>query len=231
MAHTYATREEHPLVPRLLHWVHLVSMFILILSGLYIAHPFLPGLMGVMRGAHLIFMWVLIITAIWRLVWAFVGRTAPLGSRETVRDYKHFGPQRENKGTMGGTIAYYTFMRKDAPRVYKYNGLQKGTYVFWLFLIIAQAITGFAIWGPVQQWFLPLSYLVGGPIYMRTIHYVIMWLFVITTAIHIYLSTLHRDQFDLMFMGRESAPHAERTVVAERTVYPTAGVETDTTIR
>lgn len=211
MAHALATREEHPAVPRMLHLLHLASMFVLIISGIYISDPFIPGLMGVMRGAHLIFMWVLIIVAIWRVVWAFVGRTAPLGSREPVRDFRHFGPQRENKGTLGGTLAYYLFLRKDPPAVYKYNGLQKGTYVFWLFLIIAQAITGFALWTPTQLVFQPLTYAVGGPIYMRTIHYLIMWLFIITTLIHVYLSSLHRDELTLMFTGRESGETAPGT--------------------
>lgn len=204
MAHGIATREEHPAVPRILHLVHLISIIVLSITGIYISDPFAPGLMGVMRGGHLIFMWILIIVAIWRVIWAFVGRTAPLGSRETVRDFKHFGPQKENRGTLLGTLGYYTFMRKEAPAVYKYNGLQKGTYVFWLFLIIAQAITGFALWGPTQFAFQPLTYAVGGPLWMRTIHYLIMWLFIITTLIHVYLSTLHREQLVLMFTGRET---------------------------
>lgn len=203
MAHSAATVEEHPGWARVLHLLHLVSMFVLIITGFYISDPIIPGLMGVMRGGHLFFMWVLIITAIVRFIWAFVGRSAPLGSRDTIPDYKFFGPQRENRGTLGGTIAYYTFMRREAPEVYKYNGLQKGTYIFWLFLIIAQAITGLALWSTTENVFQPLTYAVGGPIMMRTIHYIIMWLFILTTAIHIYLSTLHMDQFAVMFTGRE----------------------------
>lgn len=228
MAHTYATVEEHPATPRVLHLVHLISMFMLIISGIYISDPFIPGLMGVMRGAHLIFMWILIITTIVRVIWAFFGRTAPLGSRETIRDFKHFGPQKENRGTLGGTIAYYTFMRKDAPQVYKYNGLQKGTYIFWLLLIVAQAITGLALWTPTASLFEPLSYAVGGTLWIRSIHYIIMWLFIITTLIHIYLSTLHRDQLVLMFTGRESAP-GDETLRRERAgepVGPTAPTRT-----
>lgn len=222
MAHGIATKEEHPVVPRLLHLTHLVSIIVLTITGIYISDPFIPGLMSTMRGTHFFFMWLLIIVLIWRIVWAFVGRTAPLGSRETVPDYRHFGPQKENKGTLGGTIAYYTFFRKDAPRVYKYNGLQKGTYVFWIFLIIAQAITGLALWTPTQLVFQPLTYAVGGPLWMRTIHYLIMWVFIITTLIHIFLSTLHREQLTLMFTGRETTD-TDDTYVAER---PVAGSTT-----
>ncbi|HSK47907.1 MAG TPA: cytochrome b/b6 domain-containing protein [Coriobacteriia bacterium] len=226
MEHPVATVEEHPATPRVLHIIHLVSMFVLIITGFYISDPFFPGGMGIMRGGHLFFMWVLIITAIVRVIWAFVGRTAPLGSHETIRDYKFFGPQKENRGTLGGTIAYYTFMRKEAPTVYKYNGLQKGTYIFWLLLIVAQAITGFALWTPFQLALEPLTYAVGGPIYMRTIHYIIMWLFIITTAIHIYLSTLHMDQFSVMFTGREpgDAPTGTSTRPVTRSGETTGAV-------
>ncbi len=226
MAHKYATVEEHPATPRMLHLIHLVSMFMLIISGIYISNPFVPDLMGVMRGAHLIFMWILIITAIVRVIWAFVGRTAPLGSRETVRDYRHFGPQKENRGTFWGTLGYYTFMRNEAPAVYKYNGLQKGTYVFWLLLIVAQAITGFALWSVTAPALEPLTYAVGGTLWIRSIHYIIMWLFIVTTLIHIYLSTLHRDQLVLMFTGRESAPGDEVVSPAPRPAGGTVGSTT-----
>lgn len=212
MAHMNATREEHPAVPRALHLVHLIAMFVLIITGFYISDPFFYGGMGVMRGGHLFFMWVLIITAIWRVIWAFVGKTAPLGQREPVRDFKHFGWQKENRGTLGGTIAYYTFFRKDAPAVYKYNGLQKGTYVVWLLLIVAQAITGFALWQPTAKYLSGLQYALGGPIYVRTIHYIIMWLFILTMAIHMYLSSLHRDELKLMFTGREWDEEPDRNV-------------------
>lgn len=203
MAHLVATREEHPVVPRLLHWIHLTTMAVLIVTGFYISDPILPGIMGIMRGGHLFFMWVLIIVVLWRVIWAFFGKTAPLGQREGIRDIRFFGPQRENRGTLWPTIAYYTFLRRDPPEVYKYNGLQKATYVFWFFLLIAQAITGFALWTPTSIALEPLTYAVGGPIYIRTIHYLIMWLFIVTVAIHIYLSALHRDELQVMMTGSE----------------------------
>ncbi|MBE0477360.1 MAG: cytochrome b/b6 domain-containing protein [Coriobacteriia bacterium] len=204
MAHPLATREEHPAPARWMHFVHLLSIFVLAFTGFYIARPFFPGGMGAMRMTHFIFMFVLIVTAVVRVWWAFVGPgSAPLGRREKVRDYRHFGYQRENRGTFWGTVKYYLFLQPTAPQVYKYNSLQKGTYVFWLLLIAAQAVTGFAIWSPTQEWFLPLTYALGGSMYVRTWHYLIMWLFLITTAIHIYLSALHLDELKMMFTGRE----------------------------
>jgi Ni/Fe-hydrogenase 1 B-type cytochrome subunit len=202
--HPLATPEEHPVPAVIMHWVHLISLAVLIFTGFYIHWPFFPGAMGMMRNLHFVFMYVFILTAIVRVWWAFLGAgSAPLGSHERRGDYKFFGPQAENKGTIGGTIRYYTFLQKDAPPVIKYNGLQKGTYVFWLFLIAAQAITGFALWTPTARFFLPMSYALGGITYVRMFHYLGMWLFIITVAIHIYLAVMHFDEFMMMFFHRE----------------------------
>jgi Ni/Fe-hydrogenase 1 B-type cytochrome subunit len=205
-AHPLATRQEHPLPAVIMHWVHVVSMIVLIVTGFYIHGPFAPGLMGLMRNMHFVFMFLLILTAIVRVWWAFLGAgTAETGGTVKRRDYKYFGPQRENRGTLLGTVKYYTFLQKEPPKVSKYNGLQKGTYVFWLLLILLQAITGFALWTPTMAFFQPLTYALGGLMYVRSLHYLFMWLFIITTAIHIYLAVMHFDEFLMMFFWRQSA--------------------------
>lgn len=204
MAHA-TVREEHPLPAVLMHWIHLISMAVLIFTGFYIHKPFFPASMGLMRALHFFFMFVLIVVAIIRVYWAFFGQgSASPGSRTKIRDAKHFGPQRENKGTLIPTIQYYLFLRKRPPAGGKFNALQKGTYVFWLLLIALQAVTGFAIWSPTQYAFRPITYLVGGMMAMRGWHYVFMWLFIMTVAIHIYLSAVHAEQARLMFLWKET---------------------------
>lgn len=204
MAHA-TVREEHPLPAVLMHWTHLISMAVLIFTGFYIHKPFFPASMGLMRALHFFFMFLLIVVAIIRVYWAFFGQgSASHGSRVKIRDSRHFGPQDENRGTLIPTIQYYLFLRKRPPAGGKFNGLQKGTYVFWLFLIAIQAVTGFAIWSPTQYAFRPLTYAVGGMMAMRGWHYIIMWLFIITVAIHIYLSAVHADQARLMFLWQET---------------------------
>lgn len=211
MAHV-TTREEHPWPAIVMHWFHLVSIIVLTYTGFYIHRPFGPGSMDLMRTLHFIFMFILVLTAIVRVYWAFMGTgSAAQGSRTKIRDYKHFGPQRENKGTFFETVKYYVFLRKSHPTGAKYNGLQKGVYMFWLLLIVLQAITGFAIWTITAPAFQPLTYLVGGLIAMRMIHYIIMWVFIITTLVHIYLSIAEAPwQAPLMFFGRESGGGDDR---------------------
>lgn len=212
MAHTY-TSEEHPWPARVMHWLHLIAIFVLTYTGFYIHEPFGPGTMDLMRALHFMFMFILILVAIVRVYWAFLGRgsTGPGGRWQ--RDYHHFGRSPENKGQFFETIKYYLFLRKTHPRSAKYNPLQKMTYVVWLLLIVLQAITGFAIWSNTAPAFWPLTYLIGGPQVMRMIHYLIMWLFIITTAIHIYLSAAEAPwQLPLMFWGsRRSKAHGHDT--------------------
>lgn len=201
-----ALREQHPLPAAVMHWVHLASIAVLIFTGFYIHGPFFGGgSMSLMRNLHFIFMFVLILTAIVRVWWAFLGGgSSSPGSRTRIRDSRHFGVQRENKGQSFQTLKYYLFLRRTHPPKAKYNPLQKLTYMFWLLLIVLQAVTGFAIWTPTQESLLPLTYLLGGVMYVRMYHYVIMWLFIITTAVHIYLSLAEGFiEFPLMFWWRE----------------------------
>lgn len=217
MSEVVTTREEHPLPAVILHWFHLISIAVLTYTGFYIHRPFGPGSMDLMRSLHFIFMFIVILVAIVRVYWAFAGGgSATGGSRTRVPDYRHFGYERANRGTFGKTAAYYVFLRKSHPHGGKYNTLQKGTYLFWLLLILLQAITGFALWTNTAQAFSGLTYALGGPIVMREIHYLIMWLFIITTLVHIYLSIAEAPwEAPLMFFRKETRPKRTDTGTAE----------------
>jgi Ni/Fe-hydrogenase 1 B-type cytochrome subunit len=207
----YTTREEHPLPAVLLHGVHLVSMLLLILSGLYIHYPFAAGAMGLMRTTHFVAMSVLVITTVLRVYWAFAGRgSAGSGSRRLVPDWRHFAPEPANRGQMLETLKYYLFLRDSHPRSAKFNTLQKATYGLWLVLIVIQAVTGLAMWSPTASAFEPLAYALGGITQMRVDHYLVMWLFIVTLMIHVYLSVAEAwVQVPLMFLWRETRPKDE----------------------
>ena len=211
MAHT-PTREEHPLPALTMHWLHLVSILVLVFTGFYIHWPFFAGAMGIMRNTHFVFMFILVFATIARVYWAFFGAgSATSGDRKKIRDYRFFGPQPENSGQLWQTLKYYLFLRKTHPQSSKYNPLQKLTYMFWLLLIVLQAITGFALWTPTAGFFGPLTYALGGVSQMRVYHYLIMWLFIASTALHIYLSLAEMYlEFPLMFWWKEPPPEPER---------------------
>lgn len=207
----YTTREEHPLPAVLLHGVHVLSMLVLIATGLYIHRPFLTGAMGAVRSAHFVAMFALLATTVARVYWAFFGRgSAGSGSRRRVPDWTHFAPEAANKGQLLEMAKYYLFLRPTHPRSAKYNALQKGDYVVWLLLIALQALTGFALWAPTAPTLLPLTYAFGGPAQMRVDHYLVMWLFIVTVMVHVYLAIAEgAAQLPLMFLWRETRPADE----------------------
>jgi Ni/Fe-hydrogenase 1 B-type cytochrome subunit len=203
-------RDEHPGPAVLMHWVHLVSIIGLVITGLDIHRPFAAWPMATVRTIHFLLMYFLVINLVVRIYWAFVGQGSASHSnmaRGKIRDYRYFGPEPENKGKLVEIVKYYLFMRKEHPATSKFNTLQKVTYVFWIPLIILQAITGFSIYGPTQAWpfFSSITMWLGGLQMVRNYHYLIMWVFILTVAIHVYLAVAEdASAFLLMFFWKET---------------------------
>lgn len=204
MAQVPPLREGNPLVFVVSHWINLLGMFFLALSGFYIHWPFVPGLMGVARGMHFFWMFVVIFNLIFRIIGAFVFESANLlGSRMKEKDIKNWLPQEENRHQFWPTLKYYLFMKKTYPITAKYAPLQKLAYLFVVVLIAAAAYTGFCLWAPTQdmaffkagiditsKWFDPG--MGGGAIMpIRVIHYWIMWAILVFTMIHLYLANIY----------------------------------------
>lgn len=80
---------------------------------------------------------------------------------------------------------YYLRLRKDHPPQGKHNPLQKGAYTFITGLGILSVLTGFAIYRPVQLWW--LEALFGGYDLARLWHFVAVWLFVGFSLLHVIL--------------------------------------------
>ena len=206
-----AYREDHPLPAVMLHWAHLACMLLLGFTGFFIASPFrfLGMTMATAQWIHYVCMYVVLIVLAARVYWAFYGRgsTTVKGTRLLDHDYRNFGPQAANRGQLVQTIKYYLFLRNTHPATAKYNPLQKATYLFWAVLLLLQAYTGFALYGLTYNWpfFAFGTALLGGLAAMRVVHYLIMWIFIITAMIHIYLSVAEDiDGLPLMFWWRET---------------------------
>jgi Ni/Fe-hydrogenase 1 B-type cytochrome subunit len=197
------TAEEHPLTAMVLHWVHLISMFILIFTGIYIHYPWFPGAMGAMRQWHFVFMWIFILTTVVRIYWAFFGAgSADGGKTVKIRDSKHFLPEKSNKGQFIPTLKYYLFLAKSHDAPAKYNSMQKWAYNVIPLLVLLQAITGFALYPPFAAFFEPMSTFLGGVGQVRMFHYLIMYVFIVFLMVHIYLSAVEEPQeFPAMFFG------------------------------
>jgi thiosulfate reductase cytochrome b subunit len=80
---------------------------------------------------------------------------------------------------------YYLRLRKEHPPQGKHNALQKGAYTFIVLLGALSALTGFAIYKPVQlAW---LTRLFGGYELARYWHFLFVWIFIGFTLLHVAL--------------------------------------------
>ena len=213
---------EGPPVPTLqkfLHFQHVASMIVLAVTGLYIRFPLSDRGLTAMRYIHYAAMIIVTVNLVWRLWYAFASRT---------RDFREFAITWRDIVTAPQVILYYIFAKKSKPHLGKYNVMQKGTYLLFVPLLVLQAFTGFALLtfnipyihvSPrdiLLGWW--LGVLLGSTDlagwWARTAHYVINWLFIILTTIHVYLSVVEDfpallDFFGLGFLDRERAHGGE----------------------
>lgn len=192
---------------RITHWVNLVCMACLILTGFLIHFPFWAAVTGIARGVHVFCGIVLLVNCIVRIVLAFLVTSAPTGgTRNRVRDYKTWLPQKDNRHQAGPWIKYYLFMKKEHPLSAKLGVPQKISYLAVAFLILIMAYTGFCLWVPTSglAFFAAGTQLVGGMMSMRIIHYFMMFVFIIFTMLHLYLVFIEGTaNAKLMLFGKE----------------------------
>ena len=206
MAHLAHYKEAHPLPFVITHWINLVAMVVLIITGLMIHFP-VPFTMGIVRGLHVFCGIVICINCLVRVIMSFFVKSAPTGgTRETVKDYKTWLPQADNRHQGGAWVKYYLFMKKDHPLGAKLGVPQKLSYLLIPILILLMFITGLCLWSPTAnsafcQWCLNL---VGGAMSMRVIHYFGMYVFIIFMFIHVHLATAEGSEpVKLMFFHKE----------------------------
>jgi len=203
-------REEHPLVFVITHWINLLGMCFLTLSGFYIHYPLFGGFMGLAKGTHIFWAFVVLINLIVRVVLAFFVKDATMmGTREVETDIKNWLPQKANRHQFWPTLKFYLFLKKEHPISAKYGVLQKIAYIATVPLTLAAAYTGFALWGPTYQ--LPFyaagTAWVGGLMFMRIWHFYIMWAILCFAGIHAYLASIYgTPPLKIMFFWEETVP-------------------------
>lgn len=177
---------RHTLLARLLHWAWVLSLLLLILSGFYIHDPdgvtaFLFNGIGAMTTArliHFICMYLVIALLVFRLYYSVVSG-----------DIKEIGFRPKDVGGLVPLLAYYLFFTKTHPDFGLYNPGQRLLYSLFVPAGIIQACTGFALYG--FGWFDWVTAISGGLVYVRVIHYLLNWFFLIAGIGHMYLSLIN----------------------------------------
>jgi Ni/Fe-hydrogenase 1 B-type cytochrome subunit len=175
------------------HWIRVISIGVLIFTGIYIHWPFIPGgpdsmIMASMRFLHFVAAYVLILGLIVRIYMAF---------RSTFdSDWKDFSII-QNLKNVPDILGYYLFMKGSHKDYRKYNPLQALAYLVVGLAIIFEALTGAALYhgslfgfikAPTS--FLWVSNMLGGESYTRIWHILVMWFFIIFVLIHVYMSIM-----------------------------------------
>jgi Ni/Fe-hydrogenase 1 B-type cytochrome subunit len=181
-----------PATPKWLHGFHMVGIIILAITGMLIRFP--QGNRIIVRDIHYFWMVVVIITLVWRVLYAFFSKTNA--------DWREFTIGGKDIRTIGGVLKYYGYMSNEKPHVAKYNVLQKFSYLLFLVLMIVQAFSGLALLTQTIPLInaSPRDLLIGwwlGALAgstdlagwgARMLHYIVNWVFIIMMTVHFYLA-------------------------------------------
>lgn len=202
---------RHHWIVRLTHWVNALAVVIMVGSGLRIfnayprfarrgetfcCYPFegtpIPadftfgGWLAGARHWHFAMMWVLFLNGLLYVAFIYLHG-----------EWRDLTPRRGDLRDAWEMVKFYLFVRPDHPRQGKHNALQKATYFALPWLALAAVVTGVAIWKPVQlSW---LTAALGGFVWARYWHFVVMVLIVLLSAVHV-LMVFAVDPFSLRSM-------------------------------
>ncbi len=190
----------HGRLVRLTHWVNALAFLVLLLSGwkIYNASPVfafrLPGeltLGGWLGGAllwHFAAMWLLALNGLLYLGYGFLSghfrrKLWPVSPTAVWADIR---------AALSGRLAH------DDLSVY--NAAQRAAYIALILGIGLLALSGLAIWKPVQL--APLVQLFGGFDTARVVHFVAMTLTLVVAAVHVLMVVLVPRTLLAMLIGR-----------------------------
>ena len=206
---------------RAMHWIAAACVVVLIVTGFYIGKPyfFTSGsasehfLMGGVRFTHFAAAGVLVATGIIRFYWLFMGNKFerwralfPVKKSDWVNLFKV-------------TRAYLFIRAEDAPHYLGHNPLQQLTYTGVYLLAVAEAVTGFYLYGLSNPggffftWFAWIGAVLGSAQMVRFVHHVLTWFWLIFIPIHVYLTVradvLHREGRVSTMIGGERFVRAD----------------------
>ena len=173
------------------HWIRVVSIVVLVFTGIYIHTPFIAGgpdstIMATTRFFHFVAAYTIILGLVVRVYMAFKSTFDA--------DWKDFSII-ENLKNVPDVLGYYLFIKGSHKEYRKYNPLQAFAYLFTGLMIIFTALTGAALYHgklfgliTAPDSFRWVSCFLGGESYTRIWHIIAMWYFIIFMLIHVYLA-------------------------------------------
>ena len=188
---------------RIFHWVNVLTITILAITGFIIANP--PALMsnaeafesywfGTVRMIHFVTAYVFFVNALARLYWAFKGNF--------YAHWRAFIPySKKSWNNIKHVMRIDILLQNEEEEVLKnisvgHNYVASLSYLILFFIALVQIFTGFGLYAPTAGWWLPKLFawvpdLLGGEVHTRLVHHLATWVFIIFTLIHVYLVFYH----------------------------------------
>ena len=179
----------HPLPVRIMHWVNAVVMLVMITSGWGIYDDDV-----IIRGFHFSHFWRLGDWAAWSLNWHFAGMWFLVINGLIYLVYGLVSGRLRDRllpirpAEVGRVIVDTLHLKISHEDITVYNAVQKLLYIVVILIVIAQVVTGLAIWKPVQ--FSGLVWLLGGFQSARVLHFLGMAVIVGFLIVHVALALL-----------------------------------------
>ncbi len=188
---------------RFFHWINALAIVVLCITGYFIGNP--PALMsaeeasflywfGIIRYIHFIAGYVFLFAIMMRLYWAIVGNK--------YANWRNFLPTKWSFFMkVIRVLKIDIFLLKGEERVdIGHNALASFSYFVFFLLTLFMIFTGFGLYAETSTWWLPRLFIwvpsvFGGDYWVREMHHVMMWVFIVFIIIHLYL-VLYHDQFE-----------------------------------
>ena len=188
---------------RLCHWTIFLCVPILVLTGLYISHPYLlaaetrdPFVTGTIKYIHVYTACVFDVAFAAELMMIFVG-----GRYERLGQYIPLSRKRWR--SVVESLKFYLFLRRTPPMTVGHDGLDGFVFDIGFLIETVIILTGFAMWANLTAYDSPLAYLgflvpiFGGLETARWIHHIMMWIMIAWILQHviraIMLSVIKQD--------------------------------------
>lgn len=193
------------------HWVNVISIVILAITGLFIAKPFSIAsstssyVMGWFRFVHFTAAYFLTVSLASRVLWSFIGNK--------YSSFKAFFPfvTAAGREKMVKMMRYYMFIDKEVPETVGHNPLATTAYTILFGLYILMITTGFALYAQhapngMMHKSLGFMYALFSDQGMRLTHHLSMYLIFGFMVNHIYSAWLmdikeHGSEISSMFSG------------------------------
>lgn len=197
---------------RIVHWVMVLSIITLVMTGLYMHYPFVksnpvdfPYMMGKARLVHYFTATVFITAVIVRGWWAFVGN-----------QYAHirtfYNPfNKKDRSFIISYLKYYTFLEKKPKHVLTHNPMAQYAYIGIYIVFMFQIVSGLALWsqddpnGWLYATFGSIFAVVSNQ-WIRYIHFFVIYICLLFLMAHLYAAVLvdfrtHAGDISSIFSG------------------------------